>query len=738
MIYIIDEKSKRQISYGWNIQRFEKYKNIITPIYDYSCFESEMVVNNILSEGNVILFHESFFNGIEANKRDFASKFIHKLDAFGNNGIVVYYSGSKSSRKINGNVAFLPVSVLYQHLEIYLNKINDGNDDISYLIWGVRPLMEKSILDEIVNANEKMLDAENDFSSVNYNILAITSSDKNKLYIPDINPNITIKELFHDTKNDEHISDKLLHDYVISWLQEKEYDSIILPMCFGPILSDFNGLRLAMHIRCTATPNQKKPIYIYSVANMSDLIHNEYFDVLRTNGIQIINYDYESILSSMVKKSMSIEDNVLKNDMRKIKLNLPQNYIDSHSIANEWAIYRWAKTIGADDEDIENVISTVETNLYFKYLNTIYPVLPQGQLKEKDLTISLDSLNNNKPKVLLVDDEAQRGWYEIFCIIFNDINHFYFRHLDEEFNEKTSDEIIKIVHEKIEKEDIDVVVLDYRLHKSDFFAERIEDITGFKVLKDIKNNINRGIQVIILSATNKIWNLEALQNAEADGFIMKDNPEGFYSELSTKENIHRFKCTFENCCDKLFLKQFYKDYKKLETDFKQRAYRKIPDLSKDFVKETMKWFKLSCDILKLGITEETKASSFLFLFSVVENIANYIVDTDNPEERIDNDNCLYLYKFRKNYNYLMSFNKDMIKTETPLTIKKGQNIPWNQKILNALDFISVSGINVTIKELITKRNNFIHANATTGEKIDITKDDVISLHNIVFNGLIKI
>ena len=36
------------------------------------------------------------------------------------------------------------------------------------------------------------------------------------------------------------------------------------------------------------------------------------------------------------------------------------------------------------------------------------------------------------------------------------------------------------------------------------------------------DKINRGIQVIILSATNKTWNLEALQAAEADGFFAGD------------------------------------------------------------------------------------------------------------------------------------------------------------------------------------------------------------------------
>lgn len=736
MIYIIDEKIKRQESYGWNAQRFEKFKGVIIPINDYLSFESEGFADEILSEGNVVLFHESFFNGIAYEKRAIAREFIHKLDGFGQIGIVVYYGGSKSSRKVNGNVAFLPVSVMYQHLETYLNKTNEGKADINYLIWGENPMIEKYIIEEISNANEKMLDNLGDYDSVSCQALVIVSSDKNQLYIPDSNPNITIKELFPDNEADEPISDRLLHSYVVTWLQEKEYDSIVLPLCFGPVLSDYNGLRMAMHIRCTQTLNRHKPIYLYGVVELSNLIYNEYFDVLRTKEVFLIDYDNKSILSSLTDAHEVIGTEMLSSELKKVKLNLPENYIDSHSIANEWAIYRWAKTIGTTDAEINEVVKNVETNLYFKYLNTIYPISSSNQLNKNDLIISTSC--KNKPKVLLVDDEAEKGWYEIFCSILDDANGFYFDHLDDEFNEKSSDEIVQIVHDKIVSDDIDIVVLDYRLHRTDFFADRIEDITGYKVLEDIKNKINRGIQVVVLSATNKVWSWEALKEMGADEFVMKDNPDSILEDTSTINGIGRFVKAVGNCCDRLFLKQFYCDYDDLEKTLLPRRTSKTNRLSKDFVDEAWNMYKMSCNVLSKDVEEETVNASFIFLFSIIELLANQIINIDIPEEyQKSNGKLVYRYKFRAKNQYLKFFDeKTYEKTALKIEMDSPKKQPgWFQKTMNTLDYLSVVDNTIDYKHLVMVRNDFIHANAVYSKSKKIAINDLIDLQKIVFTGL---
>lgn len=740
MIYIIDEKTKRQTSYGWNAQRFQKYNEVITPINDYSFLGSGGFEDEVLSEGNVVLFHESFFNGIAEDKRGIAKDFLRKLDVFGQIGAVVYYGGSKSSRKINGNVAFLPVSVMYQHLETYLNRTKEGIADINYLIWGENPLIEKFIIEEIANANEKRLDDLDGYNDVTNKSLVIISSDKNQLYVPDTNQNLTIKELFPENEKDEPISDDLLHSYVLSWLQEREYDSIVLPLCFGPVLSDYNGLRLALHIRCTQTQNQLKPIYLYGVVGYSYLINNEYFDVLRTKEVYLVGYDNKSILSSLSSSHNPISHELLSNELKKVKLNLPENYIDSHSIANEWAIYRWAKTIDAVDSDIDRVVNNVETNLYFKYLNAIYPISPLNQLKKNDLIIPTNG--NDTPKVLLVDDEAEKGWYEIFCTILDDVNGFYFDHLDEEFNEKSSDEIVQIVHDKIVEDDIDIVVLDYRLHKSDFFASSITDVTGYKVLKDIKTNLNKGIQVIVLSATSKIWNWEEMKKAGADGFVMKDNPETNLQDLSTVNNIKKFISVFGEIYDRTFLKQFYSDLSSLKEYLLPRKNKKSErPLLKEFVDEVLKWYELSCEMLSVSIDEHTTAASYLFLFSVLENLTNQIINEVPAEFQYDSGKLVYRYKFRLKDEYLRRFvDETATKTKNYVEVDNPWEKPkWAQKIYNTLDYLSSLDTTIDYRHLVSVRNDFIHPNSIENscekKKIEIGRNDLISLHNVVTIGL---
>jgi hypothetical protein len=70
----------------------------------------------------------------------------------------------------------------------------------------------------------------------------------------------------------------------------------------------------------------------------------------------------ETQLEPLTKKELSSE-------IIKVKLSPPKNYEDSHSIANEWAIYRWASSIGASDEQITSIKQKIGSQLYFKYLS---------------------------------------------------------------------------------------------------------------------------------------------------------------------------------------------------------------------------------------------------------------------------------------------------------------------------------------------------------------------------------
>lgn len=551
MIYLIDDKKSRQESdYGWNTEKLRKFSHLMTPVYTFEEIKEYHKREAIFSAGNIILFHESFFDNttnkhntdsvdIRANIRNYAAE---------KKGWVVFFSGSKSSRTLEDRVAHIPVSVLYENLEDFIEKVAKRIIDLRHLLYGGKnPQIEEELLKRLGVLNNQF--DETSLISDERNFLAFTGSRNS---IPIILEGAVERTFTLEEKYGKEITDSYLNDKVMEWLSADEVDNIFIPLCFGPSLSDYNGLQFACHVRCTDTINRLKPIFIYSFIDFTFLIDNEYFNLLKTKNVFLIDYTRSAFKDALLKEYESLTIEQLSKEIKKLKLDPPQNYEDNHSIANEWAIYRWASSIDASDSEIENITQKVNRQLYFKYLKTIYPKSKIPTFTEKYLKIKY----SESPKILYIDDEADKGWYEILCKILYDINNLEFDYLDEELNSKTQDEIIKVCIDKITENNIDLVLLDFRLHQDDFIADNIQDVTGLILLKEIKK-INLGIQVIIFSSTNKVWNLQTLQEAGADGFIMKESPENSIDSKFTANSILNFKKTIEKCLMKFFIKEIF-------------------------------------------------------------------------------------------------------------------------------------------------------------------------------------
>ena len=537
--------------------------------------------------------------------------------------------------------------------------------------------------------------------------------------------------------SDFDISDAFLSDIVKDIINFVEYKNIFIPLCFGPIMSDFNGLRLATHIRCTPGINQNKNIYIFSFVDISLLLNHECFDILKTKGVNLIKYNFHEIQSLVSNSNTELIIEELTSEIQKLNFRIPTNYEDNHGISNEWAISRWSEAINANDECIEKIKEVQKNNLYFKYLKALYPTNHLSKLSPSQLKIN----HKNKPKILYIDDEAEKGWYEIFCKIIEDENKIYFRHLDDEFNEKSKEEIIDISLKKVIDEDFDLVILDFRLHKNDFENINITEVTGYQILKKIKEH-NKGIQIIIFSATNKIWNLQALQNAGVDGFINKESPENSIDAKFTNQSIENFVTTIDKCLDNIFLKDFYNKLEILKNNLIPRKNYKISNtpLPKEFVDETLKWYELSLNFFKNGINEEQLISTFLIYFTIIENISNRVIEIENPIKEQD----FYKFQFRKNLQRLNNYIEDndnlgfYRKTGSKYKSSK-RHLRWDIKIYNTIDFISDSKLSIeSINNLVKKRNDIIHSNSTLGSVIEISKNDILLLNKIIYEGLLNV
>lgn len=551
MIYLIDDKKNRQeFDYGWNSFRLKKYSQILQPIYYYTELIKPGIKESIFSKGNVILFHESFFENSKNNQSRDSVDIRAELIRFAldKNGWVVFFSGSKSSRKLQDKLAHIPVSVLYKNLEDFLQRVTEDVIDLNYLLFGLKnPEIEAIFLKKLSEANNQF--DETIIISESKNFLALAG---NRVNIPVIIKDAVERTFKFDENNNEEITQSYLNEKVVEWFSIIEVDNIFIPLCFGPSLSDMNGIQFACHIRCTETINQLKPIFIYSFVDYPYLLENEYFHILQTKNVFLIDYTRLAFKEAISANYEPLTLEQLSKEIQKLKLDVPKNYEDRHSISNEWAIYLWSSAINTSDEEIEKIIGNVKNNLYFKYLKTINPVNQIPKVNEAQLKIKY----SGEPKLLYIDDDAEKGWYEVFCTILHDFNNLEFQHIDEELQGKTREEIIKLSIEKIEREDIDLVLLDFRLHPDDFNTKNIQDITGLKLLSEIKKT-NPGVRVIIFSATNKIWNLIELQNEGADAFIIKESPDTAVSSSFTKETIEKFSNVLQEQLEYVFLKELF-------------------------------------------------------------------------------------------------------------------------------------------------------------------------------------
>ena len=183
---------------------------------------------------------------------------------------------------------------------------------------------------------------------------------------------------------------------------------------------------------------------------------------------------------------------------------------------------------------------------------------------------SLKILSRCKGKVLLIDDNYKKGWFSIFKSLFKNSNDLQLDNLEINFRTLNRDQIVEATYNKVICENTgsinyDVLILDFRLHSSDNNELNIDLISGMQILKKLKK-FNPGIQVIIFSATNKTWNLQALQNAGADGFIIKESTNNNYETGFTKQSIEKMLQSINDCLENIFLKDFYTQYEKLSAE----------------------------------------------------------------------------------------------------------------------------------------------------------------------------
>lgn len=492
---------------------------------------------------------------------------------------------------------------------------------------------------------------------------------------------------YNNQSKDEDIHRWLISNKEILSAVEK----IIIPVRLGTEDAEYMGLYVGLHIRLTKELEKVRllPILFITEDLKEEILTNQINNqkeksalLLFTKGSYLLSSF--SLDEYILKPLSNIEETIL---LEKVipSLNIENTKDPGHQLANDWGAFRLAKFAGYTLK-IEKPAS-----LYFKYKDafTNNEIVPNAN--------NTIGLFNESCKALLIDDNATSGWSETLKHILRSkiVNP----------GKSVSLDVITLFDDALKYADYinyDVVFLDLRLLKEEDKSNQInsiDDFTGTKVLKVIKE-INPGIQIIIFTASNKVWNIEKLLELGANGYYIKESPEYILSTRFSKDNYDEFIKTIQTCLLRKPLKQIYilsQNIKSIIT-----TLIKNKKIDKSFGKSVQQYIELANKIIDAARTENDYAMGYLVLFKCIELINDNYITEDSPTNwRITSDGPLKQFRYNKGNNTTASVTPISFTNNLPSTFEKIAGITSQ-----VLGFTNVDVLD--LYHNVQRRNKFIH------------------------------
>jgi CheY-like chemotaxis protein len=277
-------------------------------------------------------------------------------------------------------------------------------------------------------------------------------------------------------------------------------------------------------------------------------------------------------------------------------------------------------------------------------------------------------------------------------------------------------------------------------------------LSGYKVLKAIKL-INPGIQVIIFTASNKVWSLLELQANGADGFLLKESPELTINSSYTYESLSSLCKQMTFCLSNAYLKDIWSLFDEI-----RKVFSKNPLTTKYFprlLKEQLNGIKYQnlllqeldaiFEILKTN-NENRYSMAMIMLYKILEYLNEIFyqkVAWDKPPIFYDNVPVDYFdknsKKWKKPTDRLDYYNKEKRATEQirikPEWLKSTSNKTLNLAVkkLNLTD----DSILIDLISLSDYRNDFIHSDSSKRSKLKVLQSKEILKWSTSVTSIIK-
>lgn len=246
-------------------------------------------------------------------------------------------------------------------------------------------------------------------------------------------------------------------------------------------------------------------------------------------------------------------------------------------------------------------------------------------------------------KILLIDDKANYGWKQLIAKVFpvNGIS------IDTALDYDSAMSNLKNKY--------DIIFLDVRLTAKDHINHKAEEFSGYKILKEIRKEftaINFSTPIILLTASNKIWNIDAFRNYGVDAYYIKEHPNYVFDKETSKHNYYNLKENFKGLLEvgsrrnriwNLSTAIIYK----LE-GHKYFKNRNGNDNIKNRIEDKLKLgyatlFKSQTSIEKEILLEDNQALTFIIFFSIFEEIS---------KSYSKNSNWDHNYNFTGNWEFM--------------------------------------------------------------------------------------
>lgn len=547
MIYLIDDTP---------IQMLEGYLRLSDYASIFRRLDS-IPIDDVpsLSGASCVLMHSSY--GDSTIKR----RVLDVLDCGEVAPVVLFSDGDSEEAKFNGDNYIISIkkSVLYSRLPRFLKEYRKSGVVNLKILAGEKPVPEKrsmpipgnNVFSEFFSRISLDFTSEKEETTDGPCIYCIGREGMSAIAGKLGGSYIRINATSFNT-DDSRLMDISIHDFLMASIC-REAKMFILDTDFDPRLL----MLLAMHIRLTETiPGKSKyaPIVFISDFSLEKLVKKGTgAQIFMTEGTYLCR---RSEIEGKLGSFKSLDEESERSDFLD-RINIPVPKGSNHSLANQWGASRLYMIINGDNARKEAFkdFQDIHKRLYFKYIShkIIAGESPLAMGKP-----SFQVKGATGKRVLLIDDEAEKGWSRVLS---NILPSARFNPADDVISETVMDydSFSTNARSKIEERNYDLILLDLRLGgiREDYIVDP-QQMSGYKVLQRIKQ-LNRGTQVVMLTASNKAWNLKAIMNSSfgADGYFVKESPEYEFSDELSAANLRSLISDMEKCFNQGYLRDYW-------------------------------------------------------------------------------------------------------------------------------------------------------------------------------------